>query len=134
MKIDGGCHCGQITYRAEIDPDLVELCHCMDCQVLSGSAFRIVVPTAESSFELLSGMFRTYVKTGESGNKRVQAFCPECGTHIYSTSAGGGSKTFGLRVGTIKQRRQLPPTRQYWCRSAQGWLGDIPGLPRTETQ
>jgi len=39
MKIDGGCHCGYITYTAEIDPDKVGICHCTDCQTLSGSAF-----------------------------------------------------------------------------------------------
>jgi hypothetical protein len=32
MKIDGACHCGYITYVAEIDPDNVGLCHCTDCQ------------------------------------------------------------------------------------------------------
>ena len=40
MKIDGGCHCGYITYTAEIDPETSGLCHCTDCQTLSGSAFR----------------------------------------------------------------------------------------------
>jgi hypothetical protein len=34
MKIDGGCHCGYITYVAEIDPDKVGICHCTDCQTL----------------------------------------------------------------------------------------------------
>ena len=28
MKIDGRCHCGYITYVAEIDPDKVGICHC----------------------------------------------------------------------------------------------------------
>ena len=37
MKIDGRCHCGCITYEAEIDPDKVMICHCTDCQTLSGS-------------------------------------------------------------------------------------------------
>jgi hypothetical protein len=134
MQVDGGCHCGRIAYRAEIDPQLVELCHCTDCQVMSGSAFRIVVPTAESNFELLSGMLKTYVKTGESGNKRIQAFCPECGTHIYSTSVGEGSRTFGLRVGAIKQRHKLPPTKQYWVRSAHAWVMDLDDIEKVLTQ
>jgi len=38
MIIDGGCHCGQFSYRAEVDPDTVIICHCTDCQTLSGSA------------------------------------------------------------------------------------------------
>jgi hypothetical protein len=27
MKIYGGCHCGLITYEAEIDPATVGICH-----------------------------------------------------------------------------------------------------------
>src|ERR687892_300283 len=26
MEIDGACHCGLITYAAEVDPDSVEIC------------------------------------------------------------------------------------------------------------
>jgi hypothetical protein len=39
MKIDGGCHCGYITYEAEADPDKTSICHCTDCQHLTGTAF-----------------------------------------------------------------------------------------------
>jgi hypothetical protein len=39
MKIDGGCHCGAIAYEAEVDPDRVGICHCTDCQQLTGTAF-----------------------------------------------------------------------------------------------
>ena len=69
MKVDGGCHCGNIRYEAEINPGKVVICHCTDCQTLSGSAFRTVVPTIEGTFRLLSGAPKVYVKIGESGNK-----------------------------------------------------------------
>ena len=36
MHIEGGCHCGYITYEAEVDPDAVRICHCTDCQTLTG--------------------------------------------------------------------------------------------------
>ncbi len=55
MKIDGGCHCGYIAYEAEADPDRVEICHCTDCQTLSGSAFRTIVFTNPGTFRLRSG-------------------------------------------------------------------------------
>ena len=32
MKIDGGFHCGYITYEAEADPANAMICHCTDCQ------------------------------------------------------------------------------------------------------
>ena len=55
MKIEGGCHCGYIAYEAEVDPDKVRICHCTDCQTLSGSAFRTVAFTNPGSFNLRSG-------------------------------------------------------------------------------
>jgi hypothetical protein len=121
MKIDGGCHCGAITYEAEIDPETVTICHCTDCQTLSGSAFRTAVPARKDVFRLLTGTPKIYVKTAESGNRRVQSFCAECGSPIYS-SAVTDPPVFMLRVGTIRQRADLAPKSRIWCRSALGWL------------
>lgn len=120
MEITGGCHCGAITYQAEVDPDTVVLCHCTDCQVLSGAAFRVVVRAKREAFKLLTGEPKVYVKTAESGRKRVQSFCSNCGTPIYSSDVTN-PEAFSIRVGTVRQRAELPPKVQIWCRSALGW-------------
>ncbi|MET1028593.1 MAG: GFA family protein [Dongiaceae bacterium] len=138
MQVDGTCHCGNIAFRAEIDPEKVKICHCADCQTFSGSAFRISVPAVEGSFELLSGSPKTYIKTGESGSKRVQGFCGDCGTAIYSANPGDGvaevPKRYTLRIGTLRQRATLRPASQIWYRSAVAWLTDLPSLRRVEKQ
>jgi len=134
MKVDGSCHCGRIRYEAEVDPAKVVICHCTDCQTLSGSAFRTVVPTNEGTFVLRSGELKIYVKVGESGNERAQAFCGDCGTPIYSAPPGNDAKVHVLRVGPIRQRDQLVPADQYWFRSAQGWLQSLPAMNRIEKQ
>ncbi len=134
MKVDGACFCGQLTFEAEIDLETVELCHCSDCQTISSSAFRIVVPAKPDSFRLLSGTPTVFVKTADSGNRRDLAFCPTCGTAIYSAPAGGAPGFFGLRAGTLRQRDQLRPRRQYWLRSSVPWLHDIASLPGHETE
>jgi hypothetical protein len=137
MRIQGGCHCGNITYEADIDPEHVSLCHCTDCQLLSGSAFRGVVRAFKQNLTL-RGTPKVYVKTAESGNKRVQAFCPECGTQLYATSftepAPPEQQVFGLRLGTVKQRDQLTPKRQVWTRSAQPWVMHLDDIPKVEKQ
>ncbi len=133
MHIDGGCHCGHITFEAEVDPDMVRICHCTDCQTLTGSAFRVTVPAREGTFRLLSGQPKTYVKTAESGNKRLHAFCPECGTPIYATSPGN-PQAFGIRVGTTRQRAELRPKKQGWCRSALDWTMNLESLPKHPKQ
>ena len=134
MHIDGGCHCGYITYEAEVDPQAVGICHCTDCQVMSGSAFRITVRVPAENFKLLTGKPKIYVKTtADSGNPRAQGFCPECGSPIYATTVTN-PQVYGLRVGTIRQRALLPPKRQGWCRSALGWVTNVEALPRSEKQ
>jgi hypothetical protein len=133
MKIDGGCHCGKITYQAEVDPNTVSICHCTDCQNLTGSAFRANIPAPAESFVLLSGAPKIYIKTADSGTKREHAFCPDCGTPIYA-AAISNTPTYSLRVGTIKQRAQLRPRRQIWCRSALPWSMDLKGIEKFDRQ
>lgn len=134
MKIDGKCHCGFITYEAEIDPEKVGICHCTDCQTLSGTAFRTLVMVPDDDFTILSGEPKIYVKTGESGAKREQSFCPECGSPFYSTSVGDGPKVYNIRLGTVRQRDELMPKFQYWSRSALHWLPDLDTVPKIEKQ
>ena len=133
MKIDGGCHCGAIAYEAEIDPQMVSICHCADCQTLSGTAFRVSVFTPGDKFRLTRGTPKVYVKTAESGNKRAQAFCADCGSPIYATSVGEGPKAYGIRVGTARQRAELTPKRQIWHRSAVPWFPEMDGIASKET-
>ena len=134
MKVDGVCHCGGITFKAEVDEGKVIVCHCTDCQALSGAPFRTVAFAPDSSFELLTGEMKVYVKTAESGNQREQTFCPACGSPIYSTSVGKEPKLIGIRVGTIRQRDELVPAKQIWSRSAQGWVGKLESIPKIEKQ
>ncbi len=134
MKIDGRCHCGFISYEAEVDPEQVSVCHCTDCQTLSGTAFRTAVPAPEVGFKI-TGEPTIYVKTtADSGNPRAQAFCPRCGSPIYASAIGDGPKVYLIRVGTARQRAQLAPKRQIWCRSEQGWLGEIATVRKLEKQ
>ena len=132
MKVDGSCHCGRITFEAEVDPDKVLICHCTDCQIFSGGAFRTVVRTPAHAFKLLSGEPKVYVKQADSGNEFAQAFCGECGTPVYGAHPIDNPKFYGLRVGSLRQRHALPPRQQIWCRSAQPWLENLDALAKVE--
>jgi hypothetical protein len=131
MKVDGRCHCGQIRYEAEIDENKVSICHCTDCQALTGTAYRVSVPASAADFVLLSGTPKIYVKTADSGNKRAQAFCAECGTPIYASDAHN-PQIYGVRVGTLTQRAELPAKFQIWHHSALPWVSDIRDLKSSE--
>ena len=133
MKIDGACHCGAITIEGEADPEKTQVCHCTDCQSGTGSAFRISIPVPGDTFKM-TGRPVNYVKTtAESGKPRVQAFCPTCGSPIYSTTPGDGQQaSYMVRVGILRQRDQLSPRRQNWFRSARSWVTRLGDVPRNE--
>ena len=135
MKITGSCHCGAIHYEAEVDPATVGVCHCTDCQILTGTAFRVFIRAAPGTFRITSGTPRIYIKTADSGSKREQAFCEHCGSPLYASSVGGPEpRLYSLRAGTIHQRDQLRIAHQIWTRSRSPWLGQLAGTPEHETQ
>jgi len=133
MKVDGACHCGAITIEGEVDPDTVTICHCTDCQTSTGSAFRISIPMSGASLKV-TGLPTAYLKTtADSGNPRVQAFCPTCASPIYSTSPGDHPRpSYTVRVGILRQRDRLVPKRQIWFRSALPWIGELRAIPQSE--
>ena len=133
MKIDGECHCGKIAYQAEVDPDTLIICHCTDCQILAGAPYRAVIPALAESFVMLRGEPKTYCKTAESGNSVAHDFCGDCGTPIYA-SAPANPDRYGLRFGAIKQRVQLHPVWQIWCRSALPWATDLSAIKKDDRQ
>ena len=125
MKVTGRCHCGHITYEAEVDPATVRVCHCTDCQKLTGTAFRAAIASLPGTFVLKSGRPKLYIKTAES---------PDCGTPLYSVAPGPNPLSYGLRVGALDRRAELRPARQGWCRSALPWSMDLTGVERFERQ
>ena len=73
--------------------------------------------------------------TADSGNPRAQAFCPRCGSPIYSTTPGEGPQpSYMVRVGILRQRNELVPRRQIWYRSAQPWVTELAPIHRNEKQ
>ena len=134
MNVDGTCLCGQIQFEADIDPKTTTICHCTDCQINSGTAFGYVVGAVNESFKLLRGELSFYIKIADSGAKRELAFCGKCGTRIFARPLKGQSGFFGLRVGTIRQRRSLQPKRQAWKKSCLDWVKFIETDQIFETQ
>ena len=133
MRVHGSCHCGGVRYEAAVDPARTAICHCTDCQKLTGSAYRVSVPAQQGSFRLLAGKPSVYIKVGDNGARRAQAFCPSCGSPLYTYDADD-PEVFGLRIGCIDERAWLVPTKQKWCRSALPWTESLANLERRDAE
>jgi hypothetical protein len=128
LKIDGGCHCGAISFEAEIDPERVVICHCTDCQAISGAPYRVNAPAPLASFKL-KGEPARYEKIGSSGAIIVTTFCARCGTGLFSCRAEN-PKYVNIRLGGVRQRAELTPKAQGFCESALPWAFDISTIGR----
>jgi hypothetical protein len=120
MKIEGGCLCGKVRYSADVEPTLVGVCHCKNCQKASGTAFRVVfaVPTPALSVQ---GALKTFNDRGDSGKTVLRRFCPECGSAITTERQARPDVTM-VMAGTLDDASWLKPTMEIFCDSAQPWV------------
>jgi len=81
------CRCGQFQVKTEGEPVRVSVCHCLDCQKRSGSAFAFQARWPEEKVEF-SGNFRSWSTVGDTGNRATFRFCPDCGSTVAYASDG----------------------------------------------
>jgi hypothetical protein len=128
MRVDGACHCSAVSFEADVSVEDVVICHCLDCQTMSGAPFRVHAPASMTSFQLRGEPTR-YVKIGSSGAEIVTAFCAVCGSSLFSHRRED-PRFVALRVGALAQRAQLAPKKQGFCDYAMPWAWNIEGVPR----
>src|SRR5262252_2160333 len=74
----GGCHCGQVRFRAQVDLDLLSQCNCSVCTKKG----ILHLPVAPENFELLRGKNALTVYTFGTGVAQ-HTFCSHCGMHAF---------------------------------------------------
>ena len=57
----------------------------------------------------------------ESGRQREQAFCPECGSPIYSALPTQPDVVY-LKTGTLDDTSSFQSQFHVWCDSKQAWV------------
>lgn len=76
------CACGALAVDCAGDPVRVSVCHCLDCQRRSGSAF-----AAQARFPtehvIVTGEARQWRRVGSSGSAAMYHFCGRCGSTLF---------------------------------------------------
>ena len=119
INLKGGCHCGAVTYEIGAEPVLSGHCQCTDCQKTTGGGHVSVIGVPET-FVSITGDLTEYTAKSDSGNDVTRAFCPNCGTPVY-TKAGGIPGVIMMRAGTLDDPSQFHPQMVIYTKSAQSW-------------
>ena len=84
-KLTGGCACDAIRYETSSEPIFENHCQCRDCQKRSGTGHGSYLTFSRRADVTITGEANTWRVAGDSGNEKVHAFCPTCGTPVYLT-------------------------------------------------
>ncbi|MEA2739428.1 MAG: hypothetical protein QOH05_2735 [Acetobacteraceae bacterium] len=134
--LTGGCHCRALRYTVTGRPLGAYVCHCTDCQSLSGTAFAIGVVVPAAAFDL-TGSPRLVRRVLGSGTISSRWICPGCGVWVCGGSKLDAVASADMRVvrgGTFDDTAWIRPTAHYWTRSAQPWVVFPEGVTLHATQ
>jgi hypothetical protein len=76
------CACGQLRLACEGEPQRVSVCHCLDCQRRTGSAFGVAAFYPRTAVKA-EGRAQTTRRLADSGRGLTFHFCPDCGATVF---------------------------------------------------
>lgn len=79
----GGCACGAVRYATPHGPVFQNHCQCRDCQRRSGTGHGSWLTFPARADMTITGPVTEWEVKGDSGNVKVHAFCPTCGTPVH---------------------------------------------------
>jgi hypothetical protein len=130
---EGGCHCGRVRFRAQVDLALLSQCNCTVCTKKG----ILHLPAEPEHFELLRGKDALTVYTFGTGVAR-HTFCSHCGMHAFYVPRSQPDKiTVNARCLDGIDGPSLKPARffdgRHWeeaqrRRIAEGGHAPAPGL------
>ncbi len=120
MTRTASCSCGQLSMRCEGEPVRRSMCHCLECQRRTGSAFGAQVRFRTEATEA-RGKATEYARLGDSGAEVRFRFCPICGTTLYWTiDAHPG--IVAVALGAFAEPGFGAPTIAVYERSRHPWV------------
>ena len=119
------CRCGQLKATVTGEPVRVSVCHCLDCQKRSGSAFAAQARWPEEQFQT-EGKSKTWTHFADSGNKASFHFCPDCGSDVYYEIDGKFDDKFNdlvaVPVGAFDDPYFAGPAFSVWESRKHDWV------------
>lgn len=117
-KLSGSCLCGKVTYTLNNDFKRFYLCHCRQCQKITGSAHVAHLFTDPDNIQWLSG--QTLLKRFESPQRDfTKVFCNECGCGLPFVNKSG--KALIVPAGSLDGEPNISPNANIFWDERAAW-------------
>jgi hypothetical protein len=135
---EGGCLCGAVRYESKVGPVMSGHCQCQDCRKSSGTGHcsHLAVPRDAVS---VTGALTVYDRPADSGNIVSRAFCPTCGSPVYSLNSAMSQMMF-IRASSLDDLEVFKPQVVVYASRAASWdhvdpeLPSFPKMPRPPSE
>jgi hypothetical protein len=121
------CHCGALKLVCRGAPTKISMCHCLDCQRRTGSAFSIAVFFAQPQVAVM-GTTRVYERPSASGFPVAFHFCETCGSNVYWLPARL-PHLIGVAAGAFEDPLFPQPVQSVWGKDRHPWLSLPANIP-----
>ncbi|KAJ9130359.1 hypothetical protein NKR23_g12239 [Pleurostoma richardsiae] len=125
----GSCVCKGVTYEYTGEPTTKAVCHCYECQKLTGTGFTYNFIVPRENFKFTAGTPKYNSFTQESGVEVGYRFCPDCGTTLIKESEAEMFKSvYMVQAGTIDSHDLIKekPTVELWTCHRAEWIQPTP--------
>ena len=126
--IEGGCLCGAIRYRFRMQPSIVSVCHCRDCQRSAGAPLVAWADFPDSTLEITKGEAKKINTSGAT----TRAFCPDCGSGLFYWNQQFLPGIVAVQTASFDEPDAWPPTAQVQVAERQAWVRELATLEAHE--
>jgi hypothetical protein len=112
----GGCLCGAVIFTVSGVPINVRVCHCQDCQRLTGSAFFVRALYSRNVVNF-TGELAEFL----SSTDLIRRFCPRCGSQIFAERKSRPD-AIAISLGSFDKLDGICPSEHIWGSDKQEWL------------
>lgn len=114
------CCCGALRVEVTGEPPRAGVCHCMECQRRTGSAFGVVAFFPKDRVRT-EGPSKVYLRRSDAGRTVEFHFCPDCGTSVF-WYAEFRPDQIGIAVGAFADPSMPWPTVSVWEATRHPWV------------
>ena len=115
------CNCGELEIACEGEPVRVSMCHCLECQRRTGSAFSNQAWFSQQQITSISGNPTQFTRRSDAGRSVTFRFCPKCGSTVcWEAEAFHGH--VAVAVGSFADPSFPAPAFSGWEARRHHWL------------